>query len=213
MELLDAIKTRKTIKAFQENVEISRQEWATMLSHSQLAPSKANLQPWRFVVVDDPNLKQTLSQHVAFNGPPCATASNVVLVLADLHYERLLGDILDNNIQHGCLGAEFRERSFAFLTGVHNASSPAEIRDQVLIDSSLAAMQLMLIIKDHGYDSHAIGIFDRQAVLDLLKVDSERYAPVMLLAVGKAATEAVPSVRLPLDYTISWNDGKGFKSA
>ena len=72
-------------------------------------------------------------------------------------------------------------------------------------------MQWMLAVKDKGYDSHAIGIFDRKAVLELLEVDAERYVPVMLLAVGKAATTALPSVRLLLEYTVSWNNGLGFK--
>lgn len=95
--------------------------------------------------------------------------------------------------------------------GVHNTLSTQDIRDQVLIDTSLAAMQLMLVVKEKGYDSHAIGIFDRKAVLEVLEIDSERYAPVMLLAIGKAAVPALPSVRLPTEYTVSWNDGKQFR--
>lgn len=106
---------------------------------------------------------------------------------------------------------EFRERKFDFLLNLHNQATQAEIRDQVLIDTSLAAMQLMLIAKDKGYDTHAIGVFERPAVLKLLNIDAERYLPVMLLAIGKAANPALPSCRLPLEYTVSWNDGQGFK--
>lgn len=81
----------------------------------------------------------------------------------------------------------------------------------MVTDTSLAAMQLMLIAKDKGYDTHAIGVFDRPAVLAVLEVDAERYLPVMLLAIGKAATAALPSSRLPLEYTVAWNSGQGFK--
>ena len=108
---------------------------------------------------------------------------------------------------------QFRENSYNFLLGLYEKSNAEEIRDQVLIDTSLATMQLMLVAKDRGYDTHAIGIFDRKAVMNVLDVDSKRYAPLMLLAIGKAATAPIPSVRLPLEYTVSWNDGKGFKKS
>lgn len=211
MNLQTVIEQRKTIKMFDPAVKIERSELEEMLQLAQLAPSKANLQPWRFVVVDDEAQKQKLLGSVAFNVPPCETASAVILILADLQYQQLLGDILDHSVANGCLGAAFRDNSYNFLLGVHQQATPAEIRDQVLIDTSLASMQLMLVAKAKGYDTHAIGIFDRQAVLDTLEVDSERYAPVMLLAIGKAATSPLPSVRLPLEYTVSWNNGKGFK--
>lgn len=211
MDLQKVIKERKTIKLFNPNVKISRDELMEMMTLAQLAPSKANLQPWRYVIVDDSGIKKQLLSLVGHNAVPCESASAVIFVLADLQYQKVLDDILDCSIEHGCLAPQFRENSYNFLLGLHNKSSESEIRDQVLIDTSLATMQLMLVAKDKGYDTHAIGIFDREAVMTLLDIDNKRYAPVMLLAIGKAATAPIPSVRLPLEYTISWNDGKGFK--
>lgn len=211
MELKTVIEQRKTIKAFNPTVKISREELQEMLALAQLAPSKANLQPWRFVVVDDEAIKKELSGNVAFNGPPCETASAVVMILADLQYEKLLADIVDQSVETGCLHPEFRDRKFNFLLSLHQQLTETDIRDQVLIDSSLTAMQLMLIAKDRGYDTHAIGVFNRNAVVDLLEIDSSRYLPVMLLAIGRAANPALPSCRLGLEYTVSWNNGKGFK--
>ncbi|WGE81497.1 nitroreductase family protein [Actinobacillus equuli subsp. haemolyticus] len=211
MELKNVIEQRKTIKVFNPHVSIERQVLEEMLTLAQLAPSKANLQPWRFVVVDDAVQKNKLLGSVAFNAPPCETASAVILVLADLQYQLLLDDILERSIETGCLHAQFKQRSLDFLLSVHNASSEQDIRDQVITDTSLAAMQFMLIAKDKGYDTHAIGVFDRSAVLTALDVDAERYLPVMLLAIGKAATAALPSSRLSLNYTVSWNNGQGFK--
>lgn len=208
MQLLEAIKQRKTIKLFNDNAKVSREELSEMLELAQLAPSKANLQPWRFVVIDEPEQKQKLLDVVAFNAPPCESAAAVVIVLADLQYQKLLGDILDHSVASGCLHANFRDRSYDFLLNTHNALSEQEIRDQVLIDTSLAAMQLMLIAKEKGYDSHAIGIFDREQVMNRFEIDADRYLPVMLLAIGKAAVPAIPSARLPITHTVAWNSGK-----
>ena len=209
MDLTKVIETRKTIKMFNPNVKISREEMADMFTLAQLAPSKANLQPWRYVVIDETEKKKQLLGLVGHNAPPCASV--VILVLADLEYQKVLGDLLDYSVEKGCLMPQFRENSYNFLLGLYEKSNAEEIRDQVLIDTSLATMQLMLVAKDRGYDTHAIGIFDRKAVMNVLDVDNKRYAPLMLLAIGKAATAPIPSVRLPLEYTVSWNDGKGFK--
>lgn len=190
MDLKNVIEQRKTIKAFDPNHIIERNEFVEMLTLAQLAPSKANLQPWRFVVVDDKAVKQSLLPHLSFNAPPVETASAVILVLADLQYGKVLGDILDHSVASGCLQADFRDRNFAFLADYYQSSRPDQIRDQTFIDASLASMQLMLVAKDRGYDTHAIGIFDRDAVMSILSVDHQRYAPIMLLAIGKAATSA-----------------------
>lgn len=210
MELTQVIQQRKTIKAFDRNVKISRAELEEMLNLAQLAPSKANLQPWRFMVLDSPEQKSLLNGKVAFNELPCETASAVILILADLHYPQLLGDILDLAVEKGCLHPATRQNSFEFLSNMHHSQTPQQIRDQVLIDSSLVSMQLMLIAKDRGFDSHAIGIFEREAVLNSFNLDAERYVPVMILAIGKAAAQPIPSVRLPLDYTLAYN-GEPFK--
>lgn len=212
MQLLDAISQRKTIKLFDRTVKIPRETLEEMLTLAQRAPSKANLQPWRFVVVDDEAQKAKLLDKVAFNAPPCESAAAVIMVLADLRYELLLEPILDSAIQQGCLHEGFKQNSLNFLTSIHNQLSEQEIRDQILTDTSLAAMQLMLVAKEKGYDSHAIGIYDKPAVLAALDIDPERYLPVMILALGKAAVPPIPSARLPLEYTVSWNDGKGFKA-
>lgn len=207
MQLLDAIRQRKTVKMFNRSVKIPRLELEEMLALAQLAPSKANLQPWRFVVIDEQSQKEKLLDKVTFNGPPCETASAVILVLADLQYDRLLETILDNSIQHGCLDKAFKQNSINYLQGLHNQLSEQDIRDQVMTDTALATMQLMLIAKEKGYDTHAIGIYDKQAVLDTLAVDAARYAPVMLLAIGQAVVPPLPSARLPLNHTVVWNDG------
>lgn len=211
MQLLDAIQQRKTIKMFDKSCKIPREEMEEMLRLAQLAPSKANLQPWRFVVVDDEQIQAQLREQVAFNGLPCGSASALVMVLADLQYETLLESILDHSVEMGCLHANFKQNSYNFLLGVHQQLSEQEIRDQVITDTSLAAMQLMLVAKQYGYDTHAVGIYDKAAVLNTLQIDAERYAPVMILAIGKAAVPPLPSARLPLEYTVSWNNGLGFK--
>jgi nitroreductase len=59
-------------------------------------------------------------------------------------------------------------------------------------------MQLMLIAKDHGLDTVPMGGFNKEQFVEKFNVD-ERYFPVVLIAVGKAAQSAFQTTRLPLD--------------
>ena len=54
-----------------------------MLTIAGRAPSAWNLQPWRFVVVTEPELKQKLQQ-AAFNQPQVGAAAAVIVLYSDM---------------------------------------------------------------------------------------------------------------------------------
>jgi len=58
---MDQILNRKSIRLYDENVKISREEMNQILTEAMLAPSSRNQQPWRFVVVDTKLGKERLS--------------------------------------------------------------------------------------------------------------------------------------------------------
>ncbi|MDF2717147.1 MAG: nitroreductase [Paenibacillus sp.] len=49
-----------------------------------------------------------------------------------------------------------------------------------------------------------MGGFDADKLMDIFRVP-DRYIPVMLIAVGKAAKPAYPSSRFPTDAVTVWN--------
>ena len=59
MALLDLIKHRRSIRNFQDK-PVEREKIMTCLEAARLAPSACNSQPWKFVVVDDGELKNKL---------------------------------------------------------------------------------------------------------------------------------------------------------
>lgn len=84
------------------------------------------------------------------------------------------------------------------------AGTPTYPRDEAIRNASLAAMQLMLAAKAKGLDSCPMGGFDPDHFIEAFGVPA-RYIPVMLIAIGKAARPARPSVRLSVEQTIVWN--------
>ncbi|MBS7657312.1 nitroreductase family protein [Candidatus Bathyarchaeota archaeon] len=59
MEVFEAIKTRRSIRSY-KNIPVEKEKLLKVLEAARLAPSAVNFQPWTFIVVTDPVVKQKL---------------------------------------------------------------------------------------------------------------------------------------------------------
>ncbi len=59
MDVLDAIKKRRSIRMYKKD-PVERDKLSKVLEAARLAPSAANKQPWRFIIVTDPDTKEKL---------------------------------------------------------------------------------------------------------------------------------------------------------
>lgn len=89
------------------------------------------------------------------------------------------------------------------------SSMPVEVLNNIArVDGGLVSMQLMLAAKAKGYDTVPMGGFNPDGFRALFQIP-ERYTTVMLIALGKAAVEGRPTVRLPLEQVTHWNGFQG----
>lgn len=61
MDTLEAIKTRRSIRRFSDR-DIEKEKLETVLEAARMAPSWANMQCWRFVVVKDKTVREQISE-------------------------------------------------------------------------------------------------------------------------------------------------------
>ena len=59
MNVFDAIKKRRSIRKYKKTV-VEQEKLNTVLEAARLAPSAVNKQPWAFIVVTDPQVKEKL---------------------------------------------------------------------------------------------------------------------------------------------------------
>jgi nitroreductase len=78
------------------------------------------------------------------------------------------------------------------------------LKSIALVDGGLVSMQLMLAAKAKGYDTVPMGGYDADKFKEAFDVP-QRWAPVMLIALGKAAKEGHPTTRLPLEEVAFWD--------
>ncbi|WP_391117679.1 nitroreductase family protein [Psychrobacillus sp. L3] len=195
--LSEIIHELKSVRKFDPSYKISREEITAMLSEATLAPSSSNLQPWRFIIIQDQDTKKKIREY-SFNQAQLETASAIIAVIGDTEMYHNIDEIYNANLEAGYIDKVNVELQ------IQNAKSsypnaPVEARlNMAAFDAGLVSMQLMLIAKAKGYDTVPMGGFDKKQFAEAFELES-RYVPLVLIALGKAAAPAYGSTRLPLE--------------
>jgi len=79
----EVIRTRRSVRHYDPNFVLSREEIKSLLADTVLAPSSNNLQPWRFLVIDQQEDKEKLYP-IAYNQRQVLEASATIAVLGDI---------------------------------------------------------------------------------------------------------------------------------
>ena len=198
------LKGRRSIKNYDKSVKISREEMSEILSLATLAPSSVNMQPWRFLVIESPEGKAKLAPLAKFNQNQVETSSAVIAVFGDLNNFENAEEIYGVAVDKGFMPQEVKEQILASFSGYYETISREDMKDVVLIDGGLVSMQLMLAARAYGYDTNPIGGYEKDQIAEAFGLEKDRYVPVMLISIGKAADNGHPSVRLPIDKVTQW---------
>jgi nitroreductase len=110
--LMDVVRNRLTTRAFRPDVPVPREHIEMVLEAARHAPSGANAQPWHYIVVTDPAVKQQIADYFVVeaskraklkmkfptpNYRGLATAPGFVVVVADFRYVRAFPVLLDGS--------------------------------------------------------------------------------------------------------------------
>ncbi len=156
MSVKEIIAQRRSVRRYLDK-PVEREKILTCLEAARLAPSADNVQPWRFLVIDDPELKDKLSKNV-FSGiysvsKFAAKAPVLIVILARL-------DILANRIGKQIQGVNF-----------------------YLIDTGIAGEHIVLQAEELGLGTCWIGWFNSRKARKVLGIP-KKYKIVSLLSMG-----------------------------
>jgi nitroreductase len=200
--LSTVIRERHSVRKYDSNYKISRNELSEMITEATLAPSSSNLQPWKFIVIQDTDLKKEL-RTIANNQEQVETASAVIAVLGDKEMYKNASKVGRCAYDAGLIDEATMTRMIEGSTKLYSSASDEKRAEIASYDAGLVSMQMMLIAKARGYDTVPMGGFDKQKFIDRFEV-SERYFPIVLIALGKAEAPGRQTTRLPLDEVVSF---------
>ncbi|MGA7801717.1 MAG: nitroreductase family protein [Gammaproteobacteria bacterium] len=184
MDVHVAIQARRAVKAFDPTHRMTDAEVERLLGLTRLAPTAFNIQNWRFLIVEDPQVRSAIRE-AAWNQPQMTDASLLVVVCADLQ-------AWDRQPERYWSHASERLQSamVSTLRRVYGEDGVMR-RDEAMRSGGMAAMTLMLAAKEMGYDSCPMTGFDFGAVAGIINLPDD-HAICMIVTIGKAAGEPGP---------------------
>ncbi|NYT04298.1 MAG: NAD(P)H nitroreductase [Candidatus Methanofastidiosa archaeon] len=177
MDFLELCEKRYSCRKYLEK-SVEREKIERCLEASRIAPSAVNAQPWSFIVVDDPKLKDSVAKETfdkvsSFNK---FTLNAPVLVVI----------VNENPVVTGLLGR--------FAQG----------RDYTLMDAGITASHFCLKATEEGLGTCILGYFNEKNVKGILKVPRNKSIS-LIIAVGYPADSPRKKTRKSIEKIRRYN--------
>ena len=145
---LDLARKRQSDRAFDANRPIEPEKIARILEAAQLAPSACNAQPYRMIVVDEPELKNkvadtTSSKVLGMNHFTKQAPVHIVIVEENPNFTSGIGGVV-------------KDKHFPY------------------IDIGIVAAHITLAAADEGLGSCILGWFDEKKLRSLLNIPARK---------------------------------------
>jgi nitroreductase len=170
--LMEIITKRYSVRGYQDK-PVEREKIHQICEAARLAPSTSNVQPWRFVVVEEPRLRETLVEKgmgIAVPNRWAKEAPVIIVICAHL-------DVLIHRLGAGVADLQY-----------------------YLLDIGIAGEHMVLMATDLGLGTCWIGWFRAKAIKNILNIPRGwKVAALLTLGYPKEDDSPKPRSRLSLE--------------
>lgn len=212
--IIDAFNFRHATKKFDETKKISEADFDFILEVGRLSPSSIGLEPWKFVVVQNEQLREKLKTVTWGAQGQLPTASHFVLILARTmkdtkydsayirnHLQQVKG--FPEDVIESVVNDKFRNFQENDLNLLENERT---MFDWASKQSYLALGNMMTAAAQIGVDSCPIEGFHYESVHKILKeeglLEDGHLDLSVMVAFGYRATEPKPKTRKERDQVV-----------
>ena len=178
MKFLELVKTRQSVRKYLDK-PVEREKIERCLEAARLAPSASNSQPWSFIIIDNPKLKEavakeTFSKLISFNRFSLQAPVLIILI---------------------------SERP-GFLNKVAEA-----IKDKkfCLVDIGITAEHLCLQATEEGLGTCMLGWFNEKRVKGIINIPQSKRVELIITMGYPESNRIRPKKRKPIDQIRSYN--------
>ena len=181
MDFLELVMRRQSVRAYDKDRAVESEKIERILEAGRLSPSACNAQPWHFIVVTDPDLKNKIADATSAR----LLGINHFTKQAPVHILIVEEKV---NISSG-IGSIVKDKHFAFL------------------DIGITAAHICLAAEAEGLGSCMIGWFNEVKVKKLLNIPNSKRV-LLDIVIGYPAQELRPKKRKSAREVISYNKYK-----
>ncbi|MDT8859681.1 NAD(P)H-dependent oxidoreductase [Alkalihalobacillus sp. MEB130] len=214
-EILDAFAFRHATKEFDPEKKISDEDFHLILESARLSPSSVGYEPWKFLVVQNKELREKLHEVSWGAQGQLPTASHFVVILArtikDTKYD-------SDYVKHQMLDVKgFPPELFDKIKARYKSFQEDDLHllesDRTMLDwagkqTYIALANMMTVAALLGIDSCPIEGFQFDSVQKILKeenlLEDDHLAVSVMVAFGYRAKEPRPKVRKEMDEVVQW---------
>lgn len=214
-QILAAYNFRHACKEFDPDKKISDEDFNFILETARLSPSSFGFEPWKFLVVNDPDLRVKIKAMSWGAQGKLPAASHFVIILArtikDMKYDSDYIKYIMKEVHHIPEdAAEMRMKSYEnFLKNDFKLlESNRAIFDWACKQTYIALGNMMTAAAQIGIDSCPIEGFDREKLEGILEgdgvLDRNEFGVSCMAAFGYRIKDPRPKTRQPLDKIVEW---------
>lgn len=213
--VLNAYQFRHATKQFDASRIIAAEDFEYILETARLSPSSIGLEPWKFLIVQNPDLRKRLSEVSSGAQKQLATASHFVVILArsDASYNSPYAEYMLKEIK-GMPDDVFEltcEAYGKFQKNQRMLENPRTLLDWASKQTYIALGNMMTAAALIGIDSCPIEGFSYEAVHRLLEeeglLENGLWDVSVMAAFGyRAENPPREKSRQPLDKITQWLD-------
>lgn len=207
-KITSALSWRYAVQAFDKSKKVSDADLTTILESARLSASSFGLEPWKFIVVENPDIRAKLAV-VGYGQPKITEASHLIVVARrtdareNIVSERILRTATIQGVDAAMLDG-FKQMLDGTVLGRDDAALDVWNRCQTYI----ALGSMMETASLLGVDNAAMEGFDPKGVDEVLGLTAKHLTATTLLAIGyrSESDEAAkrPKVRRSVEEVIEY---------
>lgn len=213
-QFLEAMNFRHACKSFDATKKITDEQFSAILEMGRLSPSSFGMEPWKFVVIQNSELRAKLKAFTWGAQGQLPTASHFVIILARKKSMRYGSDYVNHMMSDiKQLPADVKELYSQFYEKFQKEDFKLLESERTLFDwacrqNYIALANMMTGAATMGIDSCPIEGFDVEQteafIKDELKIDTEEFGASVMVTFGYRAEEPRDKTRQRIDAVTAW---------
>ena len=204
-QFLTAMNFRHACKIFDDSKKIPKEDLEFILEVGRLSPSSFGMEPWKFFVVQNQELKEKL-RPLCWNQPQITTCSDLVLILAKIEDLKPHSDYVSQMFTRRNLSKEMYE---TYLTLYANHLSDLMKNDESILAWSakqcyIAMGNMLTAAASIGIDSCPIEGFEKDSIEKILELDTKQYQLAVIIPFGYRVNPQNSKLRLTTDEVVEY---------
>ena len=201
----EAMEFRHACKIFDETKTITPEDIETILETGRLSPSSFGMEPWKFLVITNQELKEKL-RPLCWNQVQITSCSHLVVILAAIERIKPQSGVPQKMFARRNLPQE-KIDAYIKLYGEFLAETFSSDEKTLAWSSKqcyIAAANMMNAAASLGIDSCPIEGFEKEKVETLLGIDTKEYQLSLILPFGYRLNPQPAKVRLDLKEIVEF---------